>query len=97
MGTLLFPTFVRAGLPRPQMNLEGRVDGGPGSAAYQLLAETARSLLPMMERLGVATAAEVQIDTLAARLEAEVCAGGGVIVTPPLIGAWARKPGGEDS
>jgi SAM-dependent methyltransferase len=93
MGSRLFPTFLRAGLPGPQMALEGRVEGGAGSAAYELMAETVRSLLPVMERLGVATAAAVQADTLRARLEAEACAGGGVVIVPPLIGAWARKPG----
>ena len=45
----------------------------------------------MMERLGVASAAEVDVETLAARLEAEVCAGGGVLMVPPMIGGWARK------
>jgi hypothetical protein len=91
MGTRLYPTFLRAGLTRPEMILDGRVEGGAGSPAYELLAQTVRSLLPMMERLSVATAAEVQVDTLGARLEADVCAGGGVVILPPLIGAWARK------
>ena len=40
----------------------------------------------------VASAAEVDVDTLAARLEAEICDGGGVLMIPPMIGAWARKP-----
>jgi ubiquinone/menaquinone biosynthesis C-methylase UbiE len=93
MGSQLYPTFLRAGLARPEMILAGRVEGGAGSPAYELVAETVRSLLPMMERLGVATADTVQPDTLAARLEAEICAGGGVTMPPPLIGAWARKPG----
>jgi ubiquinone/menaquinone biosynthesis C-methylase UbiE len=93
MGSQLYPTFLRAGLARPEMILGGRVEGGAGSPAYELVAETVRSLLPMMERLGVATAETVQADTLAARLEAEICARGGVVIPPPLIGVWARKPG----
>jgi ubiquinone/menaquinone biosynthesis C-methylase UbiE len=93
MGSQLYPTFLRAGLPGPEMILAGRVEGGAGSPVYPLIAETVRSLLPMMERLGVATAETVQPDTLATRLKAEVCAGGGVVIPPPLIGAWARKPG----
>jgi hypothetical protein len=92
MGTLLWPTFLRAGLPQPQMSLDGRVEGGVGSPAYALMAETIRSLLPTMERFGIATAAAVQVDSLAARLEAETSAGGGVAIVPPMIGAWARKP-----
>jgi hypothetical protein len=93
MGSRLSPTYQRAGLPRPEMHLEGRVDAGAGSAAYDLMAQTVRSLLPTMDRLGVATPSEVDVDTLAARLEEEVCGGGGVVMLPPMIGAWARKPG----
>jgi ubiquinone/menaquinone biosynthesis C-methylase UbiE len=92
MGSRLFSTFRQAGLPGPQMILEGRVEGGAGSMSYELMAQTVRSLLPVMERLGVATAAEVDVDRLAARLESQNCNAGGVLMPPPLIGAWARKP-----
>jgi hypothetical protein len=57
---------------------------------YAVLAETIRSLLPAIEATGVATAAEVDPDTLADRLRADVVATGGVAASPPLIGAWAR-------
>jgi SAM-dependent methyltransferase len=92
MGSKLFATFCRAGLPGPEMILEGKVEGRAGSASYELMAQTVRSLLPMMERLGVTATAEVDVETLAIRLEAETCAAGGVIMIPPMIGAWARKP-----
>ena len=83
-----------ASRPSPsRARMEGRVEGGPGSAAYELLAETVRSLVPMIERLGVATSSEFEVDTLAARMEAETFAGGGVIMPPPMIGAWVRKAG----
>jgi hypothetical protein len=97
MGSRLFSSYQRAGLPRPEMHLEGQVQGGAGSAAYELVAQTVRSLLPMMERLGVATASEVQVDTLAARLEEQICLGGGVVMPPPLIGAWARRAAASES
>jgi hypothetical protein len=45
-----------------------------------------------MEGIGVATAAEVAVDTLAARLREEIVAADATVVPPPLIGAWARKP-----
>ena len=48
--------------------------------------------LALMERTGVATAAEVGVDTLAARLREEVVAADATVVPPPLIGAWTRKP-----
>jgi hypothetical protein len=45
-----------------------------------------------MERTGVASAAEVEVDTLAARLREEIVAADATVVPPPLIGAWTRKP-----
>ncbi len=70
----------------------GRVEAGAHSAAYEVLAATVRSLLPGAERLGVARAAEVDIDTLAERLRREAVASNACIVPPPLIGAWTRLP-----
>ena len=49
-----------------------------------------RTLLPLMERTGVASAAEVDVDTLASRLRQEVVANQAVVVPPPFIGAWTR-------
>jgi hypothetical protein len=43
-----------------------------------------------MERLGLATAAEVAVDTLADRLQREVAAGGGIVIGRTEIGAWSR-------
>jgi ubiquinone/menaquinone biosynthesis C-methylase UbiE len=92
MGGKLFETFLAAGLPAPQMISAARVEGGPASVVYDYLAETLRSLLPAMERLGIATAAEVGIDTLAERLRREAVEHTASIMLPPLIGAWARMP-----
>jgi hypothetical protein len=44
-----------------------------------------------MARLGVATAADVKPDTLAQRLQDEVVASDGVVIGPPLVGAWAHR------
>lgn len=92
MGLKLYQTFIRAGLPAPQMIMEARVEGGPDSPAYAYVAQSVRSMLPMIEQLEVVTAEEVQIETLAERLRDEVVAGGGVITLPNLVGAWTRKP-----
>ena len=43
-----------------------------------------------MERVGVASAAEVSIDTLADRLRQEAIELGSCIMLPPLVGAWTR-------
>ena len=45
-----------------------------------------------MEALGITTAAELEIDTLAERLRQEALETRGFIATPPMIGAFARKP-----
>ena len=81
-----------AGLPPPQMLGMSRVETGPDSAAYEYLAHTVRSLLPLIERTGVATKEQVDIDTLAARLRDETLAKGAVLHLPELIAAWTRKP-----
>ena len=68
------------------------ISGGP-RAPYEAVAEVLRSLLPTMERFGIATAAEVEIDSLAQRIGDEVLAKDGVIPAPRLIGVWARQAG----
>lgn len=95
MGTRLFATFRAAGLPAPEMLLQARVEGTADSPAYAYLTNTLRSLLPMAERLGVVSAAEVDIDTLADRLRDAVVRAEAVIIPPSMIGAWARVPGGS--
>jgi hypothetical protein len=91
MGVKLYAAFIAAGLPAPSMRLSAVIAGGKGSADWlNVVAENVRSLLPEMERLGVATAAEVSIENLAERLCQEVTAGGGVILGRSEIGAWSR-------
>ena len=89
MGAKLYAAFVAAGLPPPDMR-ESAIIGGGGSPWLHQVAELVRTLLPEMERIGVTTAAEVDIETLAERLRREVTAGGGVIIGRSEIGAWAR-------
>jgi hypothetical protein len=45
-----------------------------------------------MEKFGIATAAEVEIDSLAMRIRDEVLEKDGVVVAPLMIGAWSRHP-----
>ena len=82
MGLELFGAFVAAGLAEPELRSEQDVGGGAAWAGYAVLAETVRSLLPAIEATGLATAAEVDPDTLADRLRADVVATGGVAASP---------------
>jgi hypothetical protein len=52
-----------------------------------------RGVLPLAERLNVASPAELQIDTLAARLHAAALAADATVFLPSLVGAWTRLPG----
>jgi SAM-dependent methyltransferase len=92
MGLKLFATYHAAGLPEPEMRGDTLIGGGEAFAGYAYLAGVIRSVLPLMERFGVATAAEVDIDTLADRLRQETVNTGGVVALQMLVGASARKP-----
>ncbi|HEX8701602.1 MAG TPA: methyltransferase domain-containing protein [Myxococcaceae bacterium] len=93
MGLELVPTLQRAGLLEAEGLMGGRVAPGSVLTASAFVAETVRTLVPLITRLGVATAEEVGIDTLAERVSAELVEHGGVMVPSLLVGAWARKPG----
>ena len=42
-----------------------------------------RGVLPLMERFGIATAADLAPETLADRLQAELRAANGIVILPP--------------
>jgi ubiquinone/menaquinone biosynthesis C-methylase UbiE len=90
MGLKLYSTFVAAGLPEPSMSLEASIGGGEKNPGSLLLPEVIRSLLPVIERLGIAAAGQVQIESLDSRVRAEIAELGAVTILPTLIGAWAK-------
>lgn len=92
MGPSLYTVFRAAGLPGPDLVMESYVAGGPDAPAWGW-ANVIAGVVPLMERLGVTTRAEVDPDTLADRLLAEVLACDGQVIIPPMTGAWARRPG----
>jgi SAM-dependent methyltransferase len=91
MGLSLFSVYRAAGLPDPQLIFETFVAGGPQAPAWGW-ANVIRGVVPLMERLGIATEAEIGPDTLAERLLAELVASHGIVIGPPLIGAWSTVP-----
>jgi len=92
MGMRLAGVYRAAGLPPAQMLGMSRVETGPDSAIYEYMGQTIRSLLPLIEKTGVATAAEVGINTLAARLRDQALSTNSVMHLPELIAAWSRVP-----
>jgi ubiquinone/menaquinone biosynthesis C-methylase UbiE len=91
-GMHLAGMYREAGLPAPAMLGMSRVESGPDSPAYEYMAQTVRSLLPLIEKTGVATAAEIQIDTLASRMREEAVASNATLHLPELIACWTRVP-----
>jgi hypothetical protein len=92
MGSKLYRAYLDAGFLAPELHLEAPIGGGEDWPGYAYVADTVRSLLPMLEQMGVATPEEVGVDTLADRLRAEVVGQRGVQMLPIVVGAWARKP-----
>jgi SAM-dependent methyltransferase len=92
VGLSLWRTFRDAGLIDIGLRQVARVEPAPASASIGLIVRITRTLLPAMEHTAVATAAEVDIDTLADRLAAEISERDAVVVYPPMIDTWARTP-----
>jgi ubiquinone/menaquinone biosynthesis C-methylase UbiE len=90
MGSKLLRTFLDAGLPRPTMIANCRVESGPDSAIYDHHASIVRSLLPLAEREGITTAAEVEVETLSDRLRREAVELEQVTFESRMVGAWCR-------
>ena len=91
MGTQLYATFLHAGLPAPNMIAATPVVGGPTSMAYEQLVQALRSLLPTIERSGIANTEVIGIDTLAARLREDAVANDRVVFMSRVVSAWARS------
>jgi SAM-dependent methyltransferase len=89
MGVKLRSTFRTAGL-NPTITGFTRVGHKDEIAGFEFLAESVRSLLPTMQKLGLVDLAKVDIDTLADRLAAEAQASDPAIFYPRFVVAWAK-------
>jgi hypothetical protein len=83
-GRSLSQIFRAAGLPAPEMRMEGRVESGATALSCDAIAQVTRTLLPVMIQAEIATAEEIDIDTLATRLR------DASLAYVPLIAAWSR-------
>jgi ubiquinone/menaquinone biosynthesis C-methylase UbiE len=92
MGMKVYGTFLEAGLPAPRLRYEAILAGGPESPIYEFMAEVVRALLPMLVKFGIATAEEVDIETLTDRLREEIVSHQGAARSPAIVSAWVRKP-----
>ena len=74
MGLKLDATMRAAGLPTLECYAAARLVAAADSAGYAVFAAVVGALLPAIEKFGIATAAEVDIDALAQRLRDETVA-----------------------
>ena len=92
MGIGLYRAFVDAGLPPPTMHLESPIGAAETWAGYRYMATIFQSLLPLLEKYGLATAEQVDVGTLATRLRQEVLASKRPFFLPLHITAHAVLP-----
>jgi ubiquinone/menaquinone biosynthesis C-methylase UbiE len=85
----LIEHFSRAGLPQPKLFSETPIGGGAEAPHYAWLTGVARTLLPRMVQLGVASEEMVGIGTLENRLKSAVAEARSQIEGPAQICAWA--------
>jgi SAM-dependent methyltransferase len=91
MGLKLNRAFVAAGLGEPTMRLDACV-GGAGTLDEWIsgFVRLMGTLAPQMHQLGVASAEELGLNSLTARILAEIKDAGSAVVSHLQVGAWAR-------
>lgn len=89
MGSKLYSTFMQAGLPVPNL-IASQVVCGPTFPAYEHLVQALRSLLPMIEKHRIASAAEIDIETLAKRLREDAIENQRIMFLSRFIAAWTH-------
>jgi len=92
LGIKLRQLFLRAGFREPHLHADRFMGGGSAWVGYAHLAGLTKSLLPLIEAGGIATAAELEVDTLARRLRDEILSTDSVVLYTVLVRAWAQRP-----
>jgi len=92
MGAKLLPTFLSAGLPRPEMIAVTPVQSGPNSPYYEFLSDMVVSMLPIIGRAGITSVTDVEVTTLADRLRQDAIDNERVIFAHRVVSAWTRVP-----
>lgn len=91
IGARIMEGFARAGMHDVRVMREGRVESGPASEGYEYLVRTVRTLLPAILRLELATAEEIDVDTLEERLRGDAVAASARFIPVFFASAWARR------
>lgn len=92
LGPRLWRLFRDAGLEEPRLVVRQKLHPAPCRERVRWVSELVRSLLPEMERLGVASAKEVGIETLEEELRQALMDRDSTLCTPLVVGACSRVP-----
>jgi ubiquinone/menaquinone biosynthesis C-methylase UbiE len=92
MGMRLYHTYRDAGFVDAEMLVSHMSGCGIRREMIDYFVETIRSILPRIEQYGIATREEIQIETLADRIEAAARVTDPQWVATRNISAWAKKP-----
>ena len=90
LGPRLWRVFQNAGLEEPRLVVRQKLHPAPCREGVRWVAELVQSLLPEMERLGVASAEEVGIETLEEQLHQALLSREATLCTPLVVGACSR-------
>jgi 2-polyprenyl-3-methyl-5-hydroxy-6-metoxy-1,4-benzoquinol methylase len=90
-GARMTEHFHNAGLTRtPIVSCEIPITNGPHAPHYGWIVHTLRSLMPQLEKIGAATAAEIDIDTLEERLRRSFVETHSQMFGPLQLCGWVR-------
>lgn len=90
LGRELHQVLRQAGLPTPTVVMHTELQSGVSSTRIQSTLVLLRNLLPELERRGI-TAAEIDFETLEARLIAETSSTSAVQAHTSIVSAWTQK------
>lgn len=93
MGSDLFKTFITAGLPAPQLHIEVFTGGTADYPGFEVVAEIVRSLLASIEKRGLGSAVEIDIETLAQRMRDDAIVKQAICCWPGFVNAWTTLNG----
>jgi SAM-dependent methyltransferase len=92
MGVKLASVYGSVGLSAPTLGMATVIGAGANSAEQvHFTTDVVVTLLPDIERLGLAAPGEIDPETLADLVLADIAASGSVVVGRSEIGAWSHK------
>lgn len=86
-------SFSAAGLPAPRQRLHCPVLVDGHGVVFQIAAAVLRTMLPILAEKGAVDPVKIDVDTLAARMDAASRAHGGPLQTISMADCWSRISG----